>query len=49
VLKHKNKSLIGPYDLMYSLTCGNMEQDDVFEAIAALAAMILTQKFLVTL
>jgi hypothetical protein len=45
VLKQKDKSFIGPYDLMYSLTCGIAEQDDDFETIAAPAAMILAQKF----
>ena len=45
VLKAGNKSLIHPYDLMYEFAFGAKRNDDDFETVAAMEAVVLSQKF----
>ncbi len=44
VLKAGNKLLIHPYDLMYSFAYGIQQNDDELETLAAMAAVVLSQR-----
>jgi hypothetical protein len=45
VLKGSDKSLHHPYDLIYSFTCGIIEDGDNFVIIVAMAILILCRSF----
>ena len=45
VLKGNNASLLRPYDILYSCICKETVLDDVFELVAAMAAVVLTFTF----